>query len=222
MSEVAILVPVLGRPHRVQPLLESIAEATPEPHRVVFAASDAPTITELDRLGQEYLRDDHLPPDEQSWGQRINRLFAYTSEPYCFLGADDVMFWPDWLSEALRVMARVDGVVMCADLLNPHGTLPLVARRYILELGGTMDDGPGIVIHAGYRHNWADVELVAVAKARGRYAYAAGAVVEHLHPQNGKSVFDSTYELGYRSEARDHALFDSRRHLWEAASISTS
>jgi hypothetical protein len=479
VTDAALLIPVLCRPQRVAPLLESISEATPEPHRVVFAASDGPTIAELDRLGQEYLRDDHLRPEEQSWGRRINRLFAYTDEPFVFLGADDLLFWPDWLSEALRVMARVDGVVMCADLLNPRGTSPLVSRRYILEEGGTVDD-TGLVIHEGYRHNWCtpaetpiwmadlsfrkigdvevgdavigwtrrtwdlgraallgrrdmkarslrsmnrlcvsevlhvsrrrapvvdlqmasgrrlrctpdhfwlnaayspsskssewitpakgrhllrvidtppqvpqehlrlagwlggiydgegsrayvasqcrvrnpevyaaieqaldvlgiphtlpetgrtvrlfclvggrqgylnflaiaqpikrqylvdrimgssrfgrrdtvvavsapvdaevfslttstgnyvawgfaskncDAELVAVAKARGRYAYAAGAVVEHLHPQNGKSVFDSTYLLGYQSEARDHALFDSRRHLWEAASISTS
>lgn len=208
---VAILIPVLGRPHRVKPLLESIEEATPEPHRVIFAASDQPTVDELDRLGAEYMRDQGA-----SWGKRINRLFWTTSEPYVFLGADDVIFWDGWLAAALRHMEKVDGVVVCADLLNPRGTLALVSRRYIEEQGGTVD-GRCEVIHSGYRHNYSDTELFETAKARGRFAYAADAVVEHLHPQNGKAEMDDTYRIGYESEARDHALFNSRRHLWRGA-----
>jgi hypothetical protein len=33
---VAVLVPVLGRPHRVEPLMRSLAEATPSPYRLLF------------------------------------------------------------------------------------------------------------------------------------------------------------------------------------------
>jgi hypothetical protein len=217
MSEVAILVPVLGRPHRVEPFLRDLEDATePGSYRLVFACSDQPTVDELDRLGCEYLRDDGA-----SWGVRINRLFDATSEPYVFAAADDIAPFPGWLPALMKEMKKVDGVVVPADLLNPAGTLALISRRYILEESGCIDT-PGVVICPEYTHNYSDRELFETAKARGRHRYVAAAIVEHLHPQSGKSAMDGTYLLGYQSEARDHALFDSRRHLWEAASISTS
>lgn len=199
---------MLDRPHRVEPLLQNIAQTTPEPHRIIFAASDQPTINELRRLEAEFIRD-----GGDSWPNRINRLFHYTTEPYMFLGADDVIFYPGWLSAALEAMREVDGVVTVADLYNPNGTLALVSRRYILEESGCVDE-PAVVVHSGYRHNYSDTELFATAKARGRHAYCPEAVVEHLHPLAGKAHMDSTYAIGFQSEHDDHMHYLSREHLW--------
>jgi hypothetical protein len=204
----AILIPVLDRPHRVEPLVANIADATPEPHTILFAASDQPTIDELDRLGINYLRD-----DGDSWPNRINRLFHATTDPYVFLGADDVSFHSGWLSEALKAMAEVDGVVAVSDLFNPYGTLALVSRRYITEESGCVDT-PGVVVHGGYRHNYSDTELFSVARARGRHAYCAESIVEHFHPSAGKAPMDGTYQIGFDHEMADRVLYASREPMW--------
>lgn len=205
---VAILMPVLDRAWRIEPLLRNIRDATPEPHRVIFAASDPETIAELDRLHAQYLQD-----DGDTWPNRINRLFHHTTEPYVFLGADDVVFYPGWLPILLAAAQAVDGVAVANDYFNKNGTLALVSRRYIEEQSGCVDM-PDVVVYPGYRHNWSDAELFATAKARGRHAYCPDAVVEHLHPSAGKAPFDSTYRKGFDSELDDHRLFLTRQHLW--------
>jgi hypothetical protein len=202
---VAILIPVLDRPHRIRPLLANIAETTPEPHTVLFAASDLATVCELQRLGAPHLWD-----DGDTWPNRINMLFHATTQPYVFLGADDVLFHPGWLSTLLEAQRHTDGVAVPADLHNPNGTLPLVSRRYVDE--ESLE--PGVVVHPGYGHNYSDTELFAIARKRGRYTYCPGAVVEHLHPCAGKGEMDATYEKGYATLDADAALYEMRQHLW--------
>jgi hypothetical protein len=208
----AILVPVLDRPSRVAPLLANIAEATLEPHTVIFGASDEPTIAELDRLGARYMRD-----DGETWPNRINRLYHATDEPFVFLAADDLLFHRGWLGNAMREMRRVRGVVVVNDLHNPAGTSALVARSYIDEHSGCIDV-PDVVVYPGYGHSYTDTELFAVAAARGRYAYCSEAVVEHLHPAAGKSEDDPVYRKGRATEDADKALFESRVALWTSPS----
>jgi len=214
MSQVAILVPVLDRPHRIAPLLENIAQATDLPYRVIFAASDQPTIDELDRLGAEYLVDEG--GDEGSYPKRINRLFAATTEPYVLLAADDLSFRPGWLQAALRAMEQVNGVVGINDLFNMAGVHFFVSRDYINTLGGCIDE-PGVVLHEGYRHCYCDDEFRHTAKARKRWIFAHDAVIEHLHPGADKSASDATYLLGESTMDQGRATFISRSHLWQGA-----
>lgn len=210
MSDLAILIPVLGRPHRVEPLLASIAAATDIPHRVIFAASDQPTIKELDRLGAWYIQD-----EGDSWAIRINRLYKEVNEPYLFLAADDVAYRWGWFQAAMRRMDMIfgGGVVFVADLYNSAGTLALVSRNYIETLGSCFD-GPGIVVHEGYRHAYVDDELRETARFHGRYGYAEDSVVEHLHAGAGKAPWDATYAIGNASMTQGLELYRSRSHLW--------
>ena len=215
MSEVAILVPVLDRPHRIEPLLESIAEATDVPYRVLFGCSDQPTVDELDRLDATYIRDDG--GDEGTYPKRINRLFNETNEPYVFLGADDLQFHADWFRSAARVMDQMPngfGVVAVNDKHNGAGVHFLVSRRYIMELGGCICE-PGIVLHEGYKHAYCDDELRITARCHGRFDYAKHSVVEHLHVGNGKAPNDSTYILGNASMAQGAEVYKQRAHLWQ-------
>jgi hypothetical protein len=216
LSTVAILVPVLDRPHRVEPLLASIAEATDD-YRVMFAASDQPTIDVLDRVGATYITD--AGGDEGSYPKRINRLFNKSNEPYVFLGADDLSFRPGWFQEAARVMDTLpnsSGVVAINDLHNMAGVHFLVSRGYIAEFGGTGDNVPGVVMCEALRHCYVDDECREVARSRGRFAFAKDAVVEHLHVGAGKSPDDSTYRLGGSFMARDRDIYISRGHLWQS------
>ena len=211
MSEVAILVPVLDRPHRIEPLLQSIAAATEVPHRVFFAASDQPSIDELQRLGANMVIDEG--GDEGSYAKRINRLFAASTEPYIFLGADDLSFRPGWFPAARRVADAIDGVVAINDLYSVAGVHFLVTRNYVETVGGCVGE-PGVVLHEGYRHAYCDDELRATATARGRFGYAPDSIIEHLHPGAGKSQTDHVYQIGAASMTQGQAVFTSRTHLW--------
>jgi hypothetical protein len=200
---VAILIPVLGRPHRIAPLIANIDAVTLEPHHTLFAASDEPTIHELELVGAEYLKD-----DGDTYPHRINALYGLTDDPYIFTCADDVVFHAGWLAPALEMARAIDGVVMVNDLHNPAGTMALISRSYIEAYGGT--ENPGEIFHPGYRHNWCDTELIWLARRRRRCAFCHASVVEHLHPAAGKAPMDETYAKGMSSFREDMALFNAR------------
>ena len=218
----ALLVPVMGRPHRVRPLVENIEQTTPQEHTIWFLASDRPTIQEIyDALydfpiGLRVDRGDTYP-------RRINQLYRLARDggaAYVFLGADDLLFHARWLEEALITMRSLpdqSGVVVVNDLHNPVGTSALVAVDYIEEFGATADSTPGVVLHEGYRHCFCDNELMQVARLRGRHAQAGSSIVEHLHPAAGKAEMDGTYRRGEASFEADQLLFMQRWHLMRAA-----
>lgn len=221
----AILVPVLGRPQNVAPLLESIAENTPEPWRVVFILDDddddeAAAVS----CAQRRLQRDPWPilavtvPAGTCYAAKINEGARATDEPCLFQGADDLRFHPGWLT---RAQARLNGrvhVVGTNDLYNPrvihgkHSTHSLVTREYV-NTWGTIDE-PGLVMHPGYPHAYCDDEFVQTARSRRAFAMARDAVVEHLHPFAGKAMTDATYLKGRGLDNAGRAVYESRRSLW--------
>lgn len=216
MSSVAVLVPVLNRPHRIAPLLESIEAATPEPHRVIFGCSDQPTVDELDRCGAWYVRDDGGA--EGTWAKRINRLYREVNEPYILTGADDLAFRPGWFQAALQTMGTLpegSGVVGINDLHNPAGVHFFIARSYVENVGGVLDEPPGVVCCDVYPHSYTDDEIRATAQFHGRYAYSRESVIEHMHAGAGKAPHDEVYAMGLASMGPGLAIFQSRAHLWQ-------
>lgn len=216
-ASTVILVPVLARPHRVAPLLDAVWETTNEPHRVLFVVSRTDHVErrELERLDAE-----HLVVDEVSYPAKINAGYRATSEPWLFLAADDISPHVGWLTEALRVAAETGArVIGTNDLGNArtvdgtHSTHSLVARAYADDPGATADHARE-VLHEGYRHWYCDDELVSVAKARGEWAHAGDAIVEHLHPYHGKAERDDVYTLGEANRHADGRLFRRRARIW--------
>lgn len=211
MSSVAILIPILNRPHRIEPLLKNIEEATPEAHSVYFAASDQASIDELDRLGATYIRD-----EGDTYANRINALAAQCSESYYFLAADDYLFHLSWLTEAMRMMDQhpnSSGVIVVNDTYNAAGTAFLVAKSYVQELGAVLDE-PGHVLASVYLHQYCDDELRSTARFHNRYLSAKESIVEHLHVGNGKAPMDETYRLGEATATQGREMYSSRAHLW--------
>lgn len=216
MTELAILVPVLGRPHRVKPLLDSIEATTPRPYNVYFVCDSD------DHAEQQAVADDPRAARpilcvSGSYAEKINAAGEHTDEPLLFLGADDLTFHPGWLQAATAKLTPGIGVVGTQDLCNPrvkrgeHATHFLVTREYA-ELG-QIDGEPGLLCQV-YRHNCTDDELIAAAKKRGAYAFAAESIVEHHHPMAGTAPMDPTYEKGTGSLRLDRRLFRRREHLW--------
>jgi hypothetical protein len=219
VGEIAVLVPVLGRPHRAQPLADAFREATSVPYRLVFLCSlgDDEEYDACNQTGELTLRVPWVagPGD---WARKINHGYRVTDEPWILCGADDLAPQPGWAEAAFACAHPGVGVIGTNDLGNPtvmrgdHSTHPLVARWYADEHGTV--DGPGQVVTEAYGHQWTDTELVQTAMARGAWVFAEDSHVTHLHPFWGKGEDDATYRKGMASSREDQRLFQSRRRLW--------
>lgn len=210
MSDVAVVVPVLKRPHRAAPFMESLSTDRASVYAVVHH-DDAETLSAWIAAGANTLLC-----ERSTFAEKVNFAHAVTLQPWLFITGDDVTFHPGWLDELLRVASATGAqVVGSNDLANPrsedgsHAPHLLISRQYIAEQGASWD-GPGIVCHEGYRHMFVDDELVTVAKQRGVFAFAREAIVEHLHPVAGKAEMDATYRLGASYLDVDRSRFAER------------
>lgn len=214
-----MIVPVLARPANVEPLLDSLWEATPEPYRVLFVADegDDAEIAAIERAGADYIT---TTKPRNNYASKINAGYHASTEPLFFTGADDLRFHVGWLSEAIRHLSDTVKVVGTNDLGNPrviagnHSTHTLITREYIETESGVIDR-PDTVLCESYPHEYCDDELIQTAIARGRFAHAHDSVVEHLHPIFGKAEDDATYRLGRARTRIGKRIFLRRKRLWK-------
>jgi glycosyltransferase involved in cell wall biosynthesis len=222
VTDLAILLPVLRRPHRVEPVLESIAAATPDAHVVFLCDHD-----DFEMQGAVCDAGAEMHAFEKAnYARKINEGVRLTDEPMLFFGADDLAFHPGWFERARRWIDKGFGVVSTNDLGNDRvarGELavhPLVARWYAES--ETIDGSPG-PLHEGYVHEFIDREFSEVARARKAFVYEPQAVVEHLHPFWGKSwawgkeetarlfrLYQPRFIKGRRLYAKRHSMWKSR------------
>lgn len=213
-----IVVPVLKRPHRVEPLLEDIEAATTTDHRVLFVTTpgDHEEIAAIEQAGAEHISTPH-PNFSGDYAKKINLAYRATWEPLLFLGADDLHFHPGWYERTEHAMQDGIGVVGTNDLTNRrtkrfHSTHSLVTREYVDKFG-TIDE-PNKVLHEGYHHVFCDDELVATALHRGAYVHASDCHVEHMHPMKQKADRDPIYDHGISQFDIDRRKFQARERLW--------
>lgn len=212
----AVLAPVLGRPHRVAPLLDAFAAATPRPWRLVFVADpgDDTELAAIAAAGADVVLC------QGSYARKINHAVGEVDATLFFLAADDIFPMPGWLGACRRRLAAGAEVVGVNDLIarrpgrEEHATHFLMTKRYA-QLP-TIDGGRGPLCEA-YGHNFVDDELIATASHRGVYAYAADARVRHDHPMAGGED-DETYRIGRSLFRRDRRTYLRRKHLWTSPS----
>ena len=225
MAEIAVLVPVLDRPHRAAPLADAFRAATPAGiYRLVFLCSlEDPAEYEACNQTGELTLTVPWPAGPGDWARKINHGYRHTTEPWMLCGADDLLPHPGWAEAALRLADPGVGVIGTNDLGNPtvmagkHSTHPLVARWYADEHGTV--DGPGRVVTEAYGHQWTDTELVQTAMSRGAWVFAADSHVRHAHPFWTKGPMDATYEKGMASSREDQRLFARRKSLWSGRRV---
>ena len=215
-ERLAVLVPVLGRPHRVSPLLDAFLATTPDCEIFLIAdRGDRAEIRAVKRDGRA-----RLLICGGTYAQKINFAVQRTDHPLLFLGADDLEPQRGWLAAAKRRLRRRIGMVGVNDLIErnrEHATHFLMTRAYASR--PTIDGQPGPCCTA-YAHWKIDDELIATAKSRNAYAYAPDAHVRHLHYLNNLAPDDDTYQKGRQRRSQDIGIFQSRRRLWEAGSVS--
>jgi hypothetical protein len=226
MAEIAIQIPVLNRPQRAAAVIESIFRSTEVEVEVLFICSpvDPDEFAACEATGEDVL----VVPwrcGPGDFAMKHNLAFKHTTAPYILLAADDLDFQPGWDTLALNVAERTGaGVIGTNDDANPlvkrgrHATHPLVARAYIEEVGATWHDGPGIVYHEGYAHQYVDTELCAAAMQRNEWAFAMTSVVRHLHPMYphrgiGRTPMDDTYRKALGDASADGRLYVERQAL---------
>jgi glycosyltransferase involved in cell wall biosynthesis len=215
--EVCIIVPVLARPQRVAPLLDSIERTAPEAH-VIFITDPADE-PEADAIVAA--RESHpgvtvsMLEHAGGYASKINLGCAVSDERLVFLGADDLEFQEGWLEAAATEIDAGWGVVGVNDMLHRsrarHATHFLISREYALRDSIDGSEGP---LFTGYDHSFVDDELIATARARDTYIYCDQARVKHLHPMNGLAEDDETYRKGRARFRRDRRLFERRTALW--------
>jgi glycosyltransferase involved in cell wall biosynthesis len=212
---VAVIVPMLGRAHRVGPLLESLLSTCDPEVLFMLTPGDDDVIAAVEAAGQRWRTVDHRPGD---YARKINQGVKETSDRLIFTAADDLAFHPHWLERAVDKLAPGIGVVGTNDLGSPrvmrgeHATHLLVTRAYV-ETHGTIDE-PGKVFHEGYPHEYCDDEAVATAKKRRAWAFAPDSIVEHLHPSWSKAPMDDLYAQQPTRMRAGKQLFQRRRRLW--------
>lgn len=213
--DLAVLIPVLGRPHHIPPLLASL-DATVPGARVLFLTTPGDeAVPACEATGREVVPVRWHPGDFQ---RKINVGYRYTTEPLLFVGATDLVFEAGWFEAAVACLTPGIGLVGTNDMCNPrvmrgeHATHFLVTREYADR--GTIDQ-PFTVLHEGYRHEMCDDEAVATAKSRGSWAMALNAVVRHRHPMcDPDAELDASYSEQGQRIREAWPLFRRRRHLW--------
>lgn len=223
MSEVAVLVPVLARPAAAAPLAESL-RATSDAELVwIISPGDAEQRAACEVAGGRIL-EAGWEPGPGDYARKINLGYRETIAPWVLQAADDLRFHPGWERAALAAGERGAGVVGTDDLGNPtvrrgaHSTHSLVRRSYVESLGGTYDSRE--VLHEGYDHQFVDTELVDAAQARGAWAFAKDAKIEHLHPFWRKGSLDATYRKALAEGDADRRLFLERQRAFRACRAS--
>jgi len=212
-EEIAVIVPVLGRPQHAASFMASLRASTGLAHVYAVCQGDDPdTAAAWLDAGAEVLESG----EQTSFAAKANLGYAKTSEPWVLLVGSDVHFYPGWLDQALAAAApgpyHVVGTNDCGNprvIAGEHATHMLIRRAYIDQVGASWD-GPGIVAHEGYRHWAVDDEIVTAAKQRGVWAMALGSKIEHMHPMWGKAEDDKIYQLGQSFAEQDLKLFQER------------
>lgn len=213
---VVVLVPVLGRPHRIAPTIETV-RATAPAARVLFI----PDPDDADELRELRRQCANFTVHAGNYAQKINHGVRVTHHDLIFFGADDLLFHDGWLEAAtahIDAGAQVVGVNdLCAARTQAgrHATHFLVTRAY--AEAPTIDGTPG-PLYEGYDHSCVDDELVEVARHRGALVIDPSIVVEHLHPDAGKAPIDDTYRRGRAQIRKDRRRLRARRPLWTPAS----
>lgn len=214
---IAVLVPVLGRAHQIQPLLHSIAGATSVEHQVVLIFSPDDDAIHAATGTNATVLTTSWAAGRADYAKKLALGYQKTTEPWLFQGATDLVFHTGWDTAALLVAKRTRcGVIGTNDLGNPlvkrglHSTHSLISRDYLEQWGGTADDS-GLVFSEAYDHQWSDSEFVETARRRRQFAFSKRSIVEHMHPHWGKGDMDATYEKAHHATSEDQKTFMRRR-----------
>lgn len=133
-----------------------------------------------------------------------------------FMGDDHLPRTQRWDEELVRALNGRPGVAYANDLLR-GADLPTMA-----VVSSDLVRGLGFFAPPGLEHLYLDDFWALLGRSVGNLVYRDDVIVEHLHPEAGKSAWDDGYARANDPEQyrRDHAAYD--RFLaadWSACEI---
>jgi hypothetical protein len=226
---ILVITPTLDRAHKMRPHAENVRAATTVATQVLFVLEEGDylSLQTAKELAREGIAGWVINERKHNFTGALNHGYALaahsgTDFTHIFNGSDDIWFSDDWDTPALKVLEtypqlRVAGTndLHNGSVLGGHtATSYLTDRRYIDEVGGVIDELPGIVQCEAYDHNYTDTEYIDTAKYRGVFKPCLESVVEHRHPVWGMAQMDGGYQKSMSGMAADGVIYASRRHLW--------
>jgi hypothetical protein len=219
MNEIDIIVPTIGRSHKLFPLAWNIANTTPVgQYSITFVVDrDDPDSQRIVAAIEGPVS--FVIADKRGYVHCTNLGVHATDSPLLALVNDDVIFHAFWYEEAIKHLSPLVQVIGTNDL-SPHTeggvncTMPIIRRSYINELGGNYNE-PGNAYHEGYWHNFAESEMWHLAQHRRVARWVEECVIEHRHPDWGTADMDATYAEGAKTGwNEDAALYEERKMRW--------
>ena len=231
MTDVAVVIPVMQRPHRVPGIVESFKRANDGTATLYFVCDpdDDAEIKAIRGFGLEPL----ISHRGGTFAQKANTAYAETTESFIFVCGDDVEFTPGWLEAARELSDRYDVIGTNdsyeGEVRNPdvaarrHADHWFTRRTYIDEVGACLE-GPGEFCPEAYYHWWVDREVIGLARARGVFSACLDSRVIHHHPgyagDEQARREDPVYMRAVEWSERDRVTFMRRVPLIEQQRVA--
>jgi hypothetical protein len=210
---IAVIIPTLGRPHKVQSIVTNLQETAPEvtPYFVI-EPNDAVTAEAVADVHGNTIINRRVA----SYAGAVNTALHETSEPYLYVSADDFEYHNEWLPPLLN---EIDSFGICGsnDLHNKEVLAGTMATSFLIRRDYAVTaciDQPGIMLHEGYTHNFVDTEVIGTARSRNQFKHCSNSHVEHKHYLWGLAPHDDTYAKSVKQHEADWRTFNNRKVLW--------
>ena len=188
---ISILCPTRGRPLRFAEMASSAIKLAEDPNEIEILAyldADDPKVKEYPELP----RVSYFCGPRVTVSRAFNVLYEDASSDIVMSGADDLIFrTPKWDTEVTKAFAlnRASLVVPLDGVEDKRGrrTTHFFASREWVDL-------VGYFLPEEYEHFYSDTHLEDIALRAKAMVWLDTVLVEHMHPNHGKAVRDSTYD----------------------------
>jgi glycosyltransferase involved in cell wall biosynthesis len=214
-KKVAILIPTYKRPHRIKEVIDNIRSVTNmDLAEIVFIVEedDYEVVNECKKYEEKIIFNKRI----KSYAGAMNTAVRELDNEFFFAASDDFLFHKNWL-EPLLTYSVAYSVVGANDLGNPMVAAGQLAVSYLIKksyLSRAVLDSPGDMVFEGYLHNFTDTEMTQTAIFQNEYGYCPESIVEHMHPDFGKSERDETYNKQNGTWEHDSNLYAQRSVMW--------
>lgn len=186
MKKVSICIPTLGRPEKLERLLESIEKNAGYPNYEILVG------------------EDKMPPNNIGVPKMLKSLVEKSVGDFVIYLGNDCIMEKDCLKIAMEAMMEEfedqDGLIGLNDQYW-HGefyTHWLASKKLLPYLGGEF-------FCTEYFHTGVDNELTERCRKIGKAVWCEEAKIIHDHPvNNGFKDIDDVYQLAYKSERMEH------------------
>jgi hypothetical protein len=226
IPSLSVVVPTLGRPHRISKLTINLLDNTPDADWEVIWVIDTDdfesqkAVAELRRAGcGTRLCSGTFP-------HKMNVGVADATKDLILPGGDDMYFRKGWYEKVLKEFQDPAIQVVGTNELTAktksgdHSNFPVVRRSYIEDPGSSWGQ-KGLLFFEGYHHNFVETEVISLARARGAWKFAHDSIIEHHHPNWGTRERDETDRRGGQNRFyEDERIFNARSLNWAKGPVA--